>query len=1243
LSTLTGPVTIAGTEPGEPTASGTLTGPISIASTEAGQLAAVSSLRGPRVVTATESGQLTALSSLRGPLVVAGTESSQVTGSSTLTGPLEASGAESGQVTAPATLIGPTNVAGTESGELTASGTLAGPTDITGTGSGELTASSTLSGPANVSSSAGGDVTAESFLTPQIHIDSTEAGQLTAPSTLTSPITISGSGAATVTAVSPITSSITMSGGGAATLTAPSTLTSPITISGSGAATITAPSTLVGQIHVQATEAGQPTALSTLTSPITISGSGAATVTALSTLVGPITVSGSGAATVTADSTLTSPISIDGSGSGQLTGLSTLFGPITVSGSGAATLTASGTLFGPITVSGSGAATLTAPATLAVPISVQSAEAGQVTAGSTLTAPTVVEGSGAATVTGPASLSGPTSVTGTGSGEVTGPSALAELRSNFVGLTVNVGAPATLLASLDTIVQVVQSLTASLNLTVARTYQPTTTADVSIAGGTTRTASLGVAVADALSLTAGASLAVAEAYTRSSSLDITIGDAFTLTSSLDNYIQAVVPKLAGLDLAVAALTSNTASLDMQLAGFVGVTAALDMHVRIVIEKPHTIDVYVSNTREFQNPLDVLLGGTLMLYTGLSATIQGEEHRTAALDSYIEIRKPYSLVRLWGDHASRFFGGNSSDANFFEHFNPHPSAVTNNDIGSFNLGDRRIAYNTPNTIPTPAAYDKYSLALNAGADTSVVGFRMLFALDFLSFGPNNILLVGGFTGTNDPITDQSNGDFVGMAIEAEQGIVHFRAWAGTNESSRSFASGLGTSRFLNVPLLVEIETVGATSGLADMEFRLYDRTLSLDRPVITIPLETSTPPTITHAGMTSLGRRTAEQPTGQSNMQANLRYLDVEPGTGSVYQTPWYVQQSNAKWRPYQDRPPLLLSQEGVIHLSDSFDGNAGYWRFDSSVPSSAITFPAGQASVLGTVVAEPSGSAAWTNARVSADVTGASDAVGVNGWFGLSLYVDGTVAAGSAFGALINTADNTFYDFRIEAGVLTYTAHAYSAFGTLVPNATYHMDVDARTDSVTGYTIVNFYLDGTLLFSKLWTSGPVAGAPALSVAAAQTTPVLYDNLVVRGGMNDIFVDLSDDGSAATDVRYDTLFVDANDPVVTVHSFTTDSAIIAPDTTNPPVVKGSLNPGFSGVSMQWSATHAGVWSLRVNSTGATNGIEMKRGTYWTANQSVVTGWDFSELPQVEGIYDVTLYLIADSGKPAAKKLGQYLLP
>jgi len=150
-------------------------------------------------------------------------------------------------------------------------------------------------------------------------------------------------------------------------------------------------------------------------------------------------------------------------------------------------------------------------------------------------------------------------------------------------------------------------------------------------------------------------------------------------------------------------------------------------------------------------------------------------------------------------------------------------------------------------------------------------------------------------------------------------------------------------------------------------------------------------------------------------------------------------------------------------------------------------------------------------------------------------------------------------------------------------------------------------------------------------------------LLRQQGTNTVYLALSNDMVTASDETSDTIVVDSSDPMIEVLDFWTESSVLVPGSTNPAIVKGSNNPGFSNVAITWRSTHTGTWTLRVDSTGATDGTEIASGTYPTASVPVVTAWDFSDLPQTDGTYDVTLYLIADSGKPTAKKLGQYLLP
>ena len=149
--------------------------------------------------------------------------------------------------------------------------------------------------------------------------------------------------------------------------------------------------------------------------------------------------------------------------------------------------------------------------------------------------------------------------------------------------------------------------------------------------------------------------------------------------------------------------------------------------------------------------------------------------------------------------------------------------------------------------------------------------------------------------------------------------------------------------------------------------------------------------------------------------------------------------------------------------------------------------------------------------------------------------------------------------------------------------------------------------------------------------------------LAKEGINTISVVLSDDGVSATIPAVDTIEVDTSDPIITVVAFEPDSPVVDPFALNPPIIKGSLNSGFSGVSMRWYATHKGTWSLRANSTGVVDGTEIATGDYTTVGEVMETTWDFADLPQVDEVYDVTLYLVAESGKPTGKRLGIFIAP
>jgi hypothetical protein len=184
------------------------------------------------------------------------------------------------------------------------------------------------------------------------------------------------------------------------------------------------------------------------------------------------------------------------------------------------------------------------------------------------------------------------------------------------------------------------------------------------------------------------------------------------------------------------------------------------------------------------------------------------------------------------------------------------------------------------------------------------------------------------------------------------------------------------------------------------------------------------------------------------------------------------------------------------------------------------------------------------------------------------------------------------------------------------------------------------YVDVELATGVLYDAS--AGIPSLDAKwrPVQNRPPIE---LLGNGPNQVFVALSPDGVTSNIEAEDSITVDSSDPKIFVLTFNPDSDVIVPGTVNPPVVKGSLNAGFDGVTFTWSCTHVGEYTLRIGSTSPTDGTEILNGTYPTIGAPVTTVWNFSDLPPPDGTNDVTLYLTADNGKTTAKQLGVFILP
>lgn len=527
---------------------------------------------------------------------------------------------------------------------------------------------------------------------------------------------------------------------------------------------------------------------------------------------------------------------------------------------------------------------------------------------------------------------------------------------------------------------------------------------------------------------------------KNATLNIAIQGTETRTAALDVLVQGTTSKTATLSVTTQGGETRSASLDILTLTTLSQSADLSVTLAGTENRTSSLSVAVSDARH--SDLEVLVQGQEQATTSLSAAIQGGETRATDLDMVVGEALPHRYMRQRGHLSTRYFGGGSSDANFFEGFEPLPAATVTSGIGTFTDAFRGVRYQGLNTIPTGGTYDKYSVLLNVPL-AEAVGNRLIVA--FRPTMPQNGSLVFGlFNDQLDPAASIAAGA-AAFELGTVSGHPTTRAWYG---GGSSFLALPVTPNVVNRPYVLELEV----TSIGTLEARLFDRDKDLDVPLVA-HVVTGTGPTVDRFSISSFGRETPG--SGAEDNACVVEYVDVERGSGSPY-TPdpsAGIALLEAKWRPFQGRAPITL---------------------------------------------------------------------------------------------------------------------------------------------------------------------------------------------LKAGTNEIRVALTDDSLTPTLEALASVELDTADPIITVNEFITDSAITVPGSVTPPIVKGSLQPGFSGVAIKWEATRAGTYSLRANSTSVTDGVEIQQGPYPLANTEVTTAWDFADLPGPDGIYDVTLYVIADTGRPTAKKIGVFIL-
>ncbi len=389
-----------------------------------------------------------------------------------------------------------------------------------------------------------------------------------------------------------------------------------------------------------------------------------------------------------------------------------------------------------------------------------------------------------------------------------------------------------------------------------------------------------------------------------------------------------------------AVTDEILHLDFDVSDAVAVTDAViaalnlaDLAAQDQISVADTIEIFFQETERVSVSLslyilgfetadmDVAIKGTTEITAGMDLDIFGVPEVSAGLDLLIQGLTQFRFMRIRKDLTTRYFGGNPSDANFFESFDPpNVGAVVTNSIGVFNDSHRKLIFSALNTIPSGGNFDKYSLPLTAPITLDTIGLRVLVNFQLTEFGDNSNVMFGLFNDQLDPASSIASGDICAFAFETEKDHIEFRAWYGTSSSFLDLGTAVLVDRFIGKNLLVEIELVN-TGAVKTMEFRLFEADVSLSVPIFSTQIETATDPAVDRFSITSLGKRTPELPS--SNMGVAFEYVDIELATGTTYAVPATgLPVLEAKFRLLQDRPPIELLGEGTnqVFVALSPDG-----------------------------------------------------------------------------------------------------------------------------------------------------------------------------------------------------------------------------------------------------------------------------------------------------------------------------------
>lgn len=528
-------------------------------------------------------------------------------------------------------------------------------------------------------------------------------------------------------------------------------------------------------------------------------------------------------------------------------------------------------------------------------------------------------------------------------------------------------------------------------------------------------------------------------------------DRFAARLPPDLFLSGTLEKLvtAGLDLNIE--VRMEVGLNMVIVSYTPKLADTDVHIQGTEEMVQDIGVHITGTQELTAGIDVLYVSRVEKQSDLDVFVLGTQELQGLLDIYTEIPDPYGYMRLRGDLVTRYWGGEASDTNFPVVYLPaQPGKTVTEGIGSFQGGFRALIYDASNEIPTSGTFDLYSIGLAGGVVGLGTGLRVISSFKIRTMADDASLFIGLLDGQVSPLDAMAAGDVLGFTIEREDSFWCYRAWAGSANMSprRLLAIDLAERN-----LVLDIE-VQAPAPLAVTEFRLYDRDVDMDNPLLVETLSSTNTPSLDRFGISSIGRRLPSKPYVVGGVRAQFDLADVELSTGSVFEIDPGVGIliGNAKARPYQDRPPVVLRQVG----------------------------------------------------------------------------------------------ENTIWSALFDDDLATTSLEA--------------------SDSIT--------------------------------------------------------------------------VDPREPLITITAYELDTPAIVPGS-DPPVPKGSPQPGFNEVTIKWYANVEGTWALRRDSTSASNGTVLQSGSYDVPGIEAQVTFDFSDLID-EGVHDVTLYLTSLAGVPSGHPVGKYVL-